>query len=117
MRGAILPIAAMAMLSACASAKPQTTALAVQAPRSDFSKLSCRQIAAELAAAEQAYSAVAKRAGPSRDGQTAQAYLFPASLGAAPPSAGPKLLARIEDLRRVSRAKRCTSALRETGTA
>lgn len=117
MRGAILPIAAVAMLSACATTKPQSTAFAVQTQRSDFSKLSCRQIAAELAAAEQAYSSVSKRGRPAHEEQSAQAFLFPASLGAAPPSAGPKLQARIEDLQRASRAKRCTSALRETGTA
>lgn len=117
MRGAILPIAAVALLSGCASTGPKTTVAAVARPKTDFTHLSCSQIASELALAEQAYSSVARRERPVHQDQSAQAFLFPASLGAAPPSAGPKLLARIEDLRRASRAKRCTSAWRETGTA
>jgi len=52
-----------------------------------------------------------------RGGETAQAYLFPASLGPAAPAASAKLEARLEDLRRASRAKRCESAWRSHQTA
>ncbi len=118
MRGAILPIAAAALLSGCATKPPQVAMAAPQRAKADFSHLSCSQIASELALAEQAYNAIARRDRQSREDQSAQAYLFPASLGASTPRAGDKLLARIEDLRRASRAKRCTSALlRENATA
>ena len=115
MRGAILPVAAAAMLSACATPKPPE--VSAKASGVDYSRLSCRQIAAELALTERAYFSAARRERAPRGGETAQAFLFPASLGAAPPAASAKLQARLEDLRRASRAKRCASVLRETATA
>lgn len=107
MKGAILPIAAAAMLTACATT-PTTTA-AVRTQPSDYSNLSCSQLAAELTLTHRAYVSASKRERQPREGQTAQAFLFPASLGAAPPAASAKLLARLEDLKRASRAKRCSS--------
>lgn len=107
MMGVILPIAAAAMLTACATA-PTTTA-AAKAPASNYSSLSCSQLATELALTHRAYVSASKREREPREGQTAQAFLFPASLGAAPPAASAKLLARLEDLKRASRAKRCSS--------
>ena len=117
MRGAVLPIAAAALLSACATTDTQRTAAGP--PRTDYSHLSCREIAAELALTERAVVSGARRQPLAREGETAQAYLFPASLGPAAPAASAKLEARLEDLRRASRAKRCESAWRsyETATA
>ena len=48
----------------------------------------------------------------------AEAFLFPASLGAPPPAASENLEARLADLRRASRAKRCNSDWKQdTATA
>lgn len=118
MRGAVLPIAAAALLSACTTTDTQRMA-AASAARNDLSHLSCREIAAQLALTERAVVSGARRQPLTRGGETAQAYLFPASLGAAAPAASAKLEARLEDLRRASRAKRCESAWRsyETATA
>ena len=111
MRGAILSIAAAAMLSACATTTPPSTAAALAAPQIDYSHLSCRQLAAELAVTVKAMSSAARRERPAGEGQTAQAYLFPASLGAAAPAqASQDLQSRLEGLKRASRAKRCNSA-------
>ena len=49
MRGAVLPIAAAALLSACTTTDTQRTA--ASPPRTDYSHLSCREIAAQLALA------------------------------------------------------------------
>lgn len=116
MRGAVLPIAAAALLSACTTTTPHKTA-AVAARQQDYSHLSCREIAAELALTERAYMSTTRRQRPASEGASAQAYLFPASLGAAPPVASAKLEARLDDLRRASRAKRCSSAWRSYDTA
>jgi hypothetical protein len=116
MRGAVLLIAAAALLSACTTTTPERTA-AVAGPRTDYSRLSCREIAAELALTERAFMSTTRRQRSTREGETAQAYLFPASLGAAPPVASAKLEARLNDLRRASRAKRCSSAWRTYDTA
>lgn len=115
MRGAILPVAAAAMLSACATSTPPE--ITASTSGADYSRLSCRQIAAELALTEKAYFSATRRERTPRGGETAQAFLFPASLGAAPPAASAKLQARLDNLRRASRAKRCSSVLRETATA
>ena len=118
MKGAIAMIAAAGFLSACATTPPATTTAALTASRADYSHWSCRQIGAELALTERAVVSAAKRDRSPRENQTAQAFLFPASLGAAPPAAGEKLEARLADLRRASRAKRCTSAwAQDTATA
>lgn len=115
MKGAILPIAAAAMLTACATTpKPLAS---IQTQQVDYSNLSCRQLAAELALTQRAYASASKRERQPQTGQTAQAFLFPASLGTAPPAASAKLLARLDDLRRASRAKRCTSVILRTATA
>lgn len=116
MKGAILPIAAAAMLTACATTpKPLAS---IQTQQVDYSNLSCRQLAAELALTQRAYASASKRERQPQTGQTAQAFLFPASLGAAaPPAVSAKLLARLDDLRRASRAKRCTSVILRTATA
>ena len=107
MMGAILPIAAAAMLTACATPPATTAAARSQGP--DYSNLSCSQLTAELALTHRAYISASKREREPREGQTAQAFLFPASLGAAPPAASAKLLARLEGLKAASRAKRCSS--------
>lgn len=115
MMGAILPIAAAAMLTACATTPTTTAAARTQAP--NYSNLSCSQLTAELTLTHRAYVSASKRERQPREGQTtAQAFLFPASLGAAPPAASAKLLARLEDLKRASRAKRCSS-IAKTATA
>lgn len=115
MKAAVLPIAAAAMLSACTTTDTQRAAAT---SRTDYSHLSCREIAAELAITERAVMSGARHQPLTRDGETAaQAYLFPASLGAAAPAASAKLEARLEDLRRASRAKRCESAWRSYETA
>ena len=62
MRGAVLPIAAAALLSACATTDTQRTAAGP--PRTDYSHLSCREIAAELALTERAVVSGARRRGP-----------------------------------------------------
>ena len=116
MKGAVLPIAAAALLSACSTTDTQRTA-AANTPRADFSHLSCREIAAQLALTERAVVSSTRRQRLTREGETAQAYLFPASLGAAAPAASAKLEARLDDLRRASRAKRCESAWRGYDTA
>ena len=55
---------------------------------------------------------------PENEAQTAEAFLFPASLGAPPPAASENLEARLADLRRASRAKRCNSDWKQdTATA
>jgi hypothetical protein len=107
MRGAILSLAATIALAGCATA-PATTA-ALQTQQADYSQLSCKQLAAELALTQRAYFTASKRERQPREGATAQAYLFPASFGVAPRAASAKLLARLDDLRRASRAKRCSS--------
>lgn len=115
MRGAILPLAASIMLAACAT--PPTTTAALQTQQADYSRLSCSQLAAELALTQKAYFTASKREREPREGASAQAFLFPASLGAAPPAASARLLARLEDLRRASRAKRCSSTMSKVSTA
>ncbi len=115
MKGVILPIAAAAMLTACATTPRPLTS--IQTQQVDYSNLSCRQLAAELALTQRAYASASKRERQPQTGQTAQAFLVPASLGAAPPAASTKLLARLDDLRRASRAKRCTSVILRTATA
>ncbi|MDO9432416.1 MAG: hypothetical protein V4820_04515 [Pseudomonadota bacterium] len=114
MMGAILPIAAAAMLAACATTPTVTASARPQGP--DYSNLSCSQLTAELALTHRAYISASKRERQPREGQTAQAFLFPASLGAAPSAASARLLARLEDLKRASRAKRCSS-MSKTATA
>ena len=114
MKGAILPIAAAAMLTACATTPTTTAALGPQPP--DYSNLSCSQLASELALTHRAYVSASKREREPREGQTAQAFLVPASLGAPPPAASARLLARLDDLKRASRAKRCSS-MSKTATA
>jgi hypothetical protein len=118
MNGAVLSIAAAAMLSACASSPSKLAAST--GPHADYSHLSCRQIASEITLIERAYTSASRPDRSVREGETAQAYLFPASLGMAPPPAvSAKLEARLGDLRRASRAKRCASAWRsyEAATA
>ena len=92
MRGAVLPIAAAALLSACATTDTQRTAAGP--PRNDYSHLSCREIAAELALTERAVVSGARRQPLAREGETAQAYLFPASLGPAAPAASAFIISR-----------------------
>jgi hypothetical protein len=117
MRGAILPLAATLALAGCAT-PPATTAAALQTQQADYSQLSCSQLAAELARTQRAYFSASKRERQSRGGGTAaQAFLLPASLGPAPPAASASLLARLENLRRASRAKRCSSTMSKVSTA
>lgn len=111
MRVAILLAAGAVSLSACASAAPGLQAAA------DYGKLSCRELRAELTATERAYYSLNRRSPRPSGSETAQAYMFPASYGSAAPVASAKLEARLESLRRASRAKRCTSAWSQTGTA
>ena len=89
MKGAIIAIAAAGLLSACATTPPATTTAAMTAPSVDYSRWSCRKISAELALTQRAMVSVSRRERPAASqAQTAEAFLFPASLGAAPPAAG-----------------------------
>ena len=119
MKGAIIAIAAAGLLSACATTPPATTTAAMTAPRVDYSRWSCSKISAELALTQRAMVSVSRRERRSTsEAQTAEAFLFPASLGAAPPAASENLEARLADLRRASRAKRCNSDWKQdTATA
>lgn len=117
MRAAVLPIAAAAVLSACATPNAE---LASSAPRqqADFSTWSCRELATELSLTERAYFSAARRERQSREGESAQAYYSPASYAPAPLKSSVKLRARLDDLRKASRAKRCASQqLSEATTA
>ncbi|HEY9236871.1 MULTISPECIES: hypothetical protein [Phenylobacterium] len=107
MRAAVLPIAAAAVLSACAT--PNAKVAASAAPQADFSAWSCRELATELSLTERAYFTAARRERQSREGASAQAFYSPASYYPAPPKSSAKLRARLDDLRKASRAKRCTS--------
>lgn len=62
------------MLSACATTDTQRTAAGP--PRTDYSHLSCREIAAELALTERAVVSSARQP-LAREGETAQAYPVP----------------------------------------
>jgi hypothetical protein len=117
MRAAVLPIAAAAVLSACATPVAKSAAAAASGPRADFGRLSCRELAAELRLAERAYFSAARRERQERGSTSAQAFLSPASYSAAAPKSSTVLRARLDDLRKASRAKRCASALPEAATA
>jgi hypothetical protein len=118
MKAAVLSIAAAATLSACATPSAKLASNSAQRQPSDFSSWSCRELAAELGLTERAYFSATRRERQSREGESAQAYYSPASYSPAPPKSSAKLRARLEDLRKASRAKRCSSQqLSEATTA
>lgn len=116
MNVAILSIAAAALLSACATPAAEVAA-GPDGPRADFSRWSCREIAAELKLTRRAYSSATRRDDQPLGGKSVQAFLSPASYSSAAPKSSAKLRARLEDLRKASRAKRCRSELPESATA
>jgi len=117
MRAAILPVAAAALLSACATPSEVTTAAVSPQPGADFSRWSCREISAELRLTQRAYVSATRRERQERGGESAQAFFSPASYSAAAPKSSAKLRARLDELRQASRAKRCASELPEAATA
>jgi hypothetical protein len=75
----------------------------------DVAQMSCKQIEAELSVMGQAYMTSTAKERRARKTVSAEAFLFPASLGAPPPATSAKLKARVDELRRASRVKRCAS--------
>jgi hypothetical protein len=77
--------------------------------QSDAAQMSCRQIEAELSVMGQAYMSSTAKERRLRGSVSAEAFLSPASFGAPAPTASARLKARVDELRRASRVKRCAS--------
>ncbi len=118
MREAIGALALAALLTGCASAPRETAALASGASPADFAALSCRQITAELDLTQKAYSRAAGRLQrPAQAGEPMASLYAPIAYSRSNPTQAARLKARLDELQRASRAKRCASSGPKTATA
>jgi len=113
MRGAILSTAVALLVGACASAPPPPIVSATAAVP-DYRRLTCGQLALEVARTQRAYAAAQRQM---RGGEAVASYYTPISLNRAPTAQATRLSKRLEDLQRASRAKRCTSITLRSATA
>lgn len=116
MRGAILSTAVALLVGACASAPAPRASLpaASTAPVPDYRRLTCGQLALEVARTQRAYAAAQRQM---RGGEAMAGYYTPISLSRAPTAQATRLSKRLEELQRASRAKRCTSVTLRSATA
>jgi hypothetical protein len=118
MRLAICPMALAIMLTACASMPKETAALSsAGASQADFAALSCRQITAELDLTQKAYARATGRQRPPLVGEPMASLYAPISYATEHPTQANRLKARLDELQRASRAKRCASSGVRTATA
>lgn len=113
-----LAICLMAMggfLSACATTTPAQTA-AVTSAQTDYTGLSCRQITAALESTQRDYNRATGKRSPVAGEPMASLYAPIAYTSVAPTSAA-RLKARLDDLQRASRVRRCGSPGPKTATA
>ncbi|MDP3749960.1 MAG: hypothetical protein Q8Q88_23280 [Phenylobacterium sp.] len=113
MRGAILSTAVALLVCACASAPPPPI-ISATAAVPDYRRLTCGQLALEVARTQRAYAAAQRQM---RGGEAVASYYTPISLNRAPTAQATRLSKRLEDLQRASRAKRCTSITLRSATA
>jgi hypothetical protein len=109
MKLAIIAMAMGGFLSACATATPAPTASAA-ADLTGYGRMSCRQITAALESTQRAYDRATGKQGPSHVGEPMASLYAPISYVTSQPSSVGRLKARLEDLQRASRARRCGSA-------
>lgn len=118
MREAIGALALATLLAGCASAPRETAALASAANAADYAALSCRQITAELDLTQKAYSrATGRLQRPAQAGEPMASLYAPIAYSRAHPTQTARLKARLDELQRASRAKRCASSGPKTATA
>lgn len=118
MREAIGALALAALLGGCASAPAQTAALSGPNPQNDFRALSCRQITAELDVTQKAYMrATGRIQRPAMTGEPMASLYAPIAYTSAHPTQAARLKARLDELQRASRLKRCASSGPKTATA
>ncbi|MFN3512200.1 MAG: hypothetical protein ACK41C_04090 [Phenylobacterium sp.] len=106
-----------AFLGACASTPAQLAMVSPPTPQADFSAWSCRQLAAEIELTRKAYWRAAGAQRPPVAGEPMASLYAPIAYTRAAPSAAPKMRARLEELERASRAKRCASSGPKSATA
>lgn len=118
MREAMIAMALAAMLGGCASTPMQTVVLNITDDQANFRSLSCRQITAELDLTQRAYSRAAGRLQrPALTGEPMASLYAPISYTTSAPEKAARLKARLDELLRASRAKRCASSGPKTATA
>lgn len=119
MREAIGALALAALLSGCASTPVQTAAvMSVPSGQADFRSLSCRQITAELDLTQKAYMrATGRTQRPALTGEPMASLYAPIAYSSAHPTQAARLKARLDELQRASRSKRCASSGPKTATA
>lgn len=118
MREAMGAFALAALLCGCASAPKETATLASRSSVSEFQQLSCRQITAELDATQKAYSRLTGRLQrPALAGEPMASLFAPIAYTRNDPERAARLRARLSELQRASRAKRCASDGPKTATA
>ncbi|WP_332765539.1 hypothetical protein [Phenylobacterium sp.] len=114
MRGAILSTTVALLVGACASAPPPAPLTSATAAVPDYRRLTCGQLALEVARTQRAYAAAQRQM---RGGEAVASYYTPISLNRAPTAQATRLSKRLEDLQRASRAKRCASVTLRSATA
>lgn len=114
MRGAILSGVVALLTGACASAPEPSLPVTSTAATPDYRRLTCGQLALEVARTQRAYAAAQRQM---RGGEAVASYYTPISLNRAPTTQATRLSKRLEDLQRASRAKRCTSVTLRSATA
>lgn len=121
MREAMSGLALAALLAGCATTPGETAAMAEASARAEFAAtLSCRQITAELDVTQKAYSrATGRLQRPAQAGEPMASLYAPIaySTSTSHPTQAARLKARLDELQRASRAKRCASSGPKTATA
>lgn len=118
MREAMAAVALAAMLGGCASTPVETAAVNLTSAQTDFRGLSCRQITAELDLTQKAYARAAGRMQrPAMTGEPMASLYAPIAYTTNHPENAARLKARLDELQRASRAKRCASSGPKTATA
>lgn len=116
MKLAICLMAMGGLLSACATTAPTQTA-AVTSGQTDYSALSCRQITAALESTQRDYNRATGKRGPAVAGEPMASLYAPIAYTTPQPTAAGRLKARLDDLQRASRIRRCGSPGPKTATA